>query len=216
MNSNRVAEILDNKEYENNPELIEEIVNFTFENILDEGDGYLTSSLTNLGRLFFRGIGFKKDILIAKKCYMKSIEFGGGYYPMNCLGYLYHNEDNDIENALKWYIRAVESGSNIAAWNLGCVYEDTLKDLKNAEFWYKKAADAGHEKAIEIMKKFKKLDKIYIGDDGVNAYFKNNTCNICMESLLGGSELIIPICGHAYHKMCLEKNNGKCSFKCNS
>jgi len=82
-------------------------------------------------------------------------------------------------------------------------------------FGIKKAADAGNEKAIKRMKEFRKLDKIYIGDDIVNDCFKNNTCNICMEPLLGGSDLTIPVCGHVYHKACLDQNNGKCSFKCN-
>jgi len=214
MDNKKVSEILNNKEYENNPELTGKIVNFTLKNIIDQGDGYL-DSLTNLGRLFFWGIGFNKDTLMAKTCYMKSIELGGGHCPMNNLGLLYQY-GNDIENAIKWYARAIESGSIIALWNLGCLYEHKLKDLKNAEIWYKKAADAGDEDAIERMTKFRKLDKIYVGDDGVNAYFKNNTCNICMDPLLGSSEIIIPICGHAYHKACLDKNNGKCSFKCNT
>jgi len=214
MDSKKVEEILDNKEYENNPKLIKGIVNFTIKSIINQENGYV-ESLSHLGWLYHEGIGFEKDTLIAKTCYMKSIELGGGHLSMNNLGFLYHNENNDIENALKWFTRAVESGSNVAAWNLGCLYENTLKDIKTAEFWYKKASDTGHKGAIKKMKEFRKLDKIYIGDDIVNDCFKNNTCNICMDPLLGSSEIIITICGHVYHKACLDKNNGKCSFKCN-
>ena len=211
MDSKKVEEILDNKEYKNNPKLIDEIVNFTIKSIINQENGYV-ESLSHLGYLYYFGIGFKKDTLMAKTWFMKSIELGGGHIPMNNLGHLY--EYNDIENALKWFTRAVESGSIIALWNLGYLYEHKLKDLKNAEIWYKKAADAGNEKAIKKMKEFRKLDKIYIGDDIVNDCFKNNTCNICMDPLLGSSEIIITICGHVYHKACLDKNNGKCSFKC--
>jgi len=117
MDSNRVEEILNNEEYENNQELIDEIVNFTIKNIIEQGDGYV-KSLYHLGYLYHDGIVFKKNILIAKTYYMKSIELGGGHLPMNCLGFLYNKEDNDIENAVKWYTRAVESGSIFALWNL--------------------------------------------------------------------------------------------------
>jgi len=45
------------------------------------------------------------------------------------------------------------------------LYEHKFKDFKTAEFWYKKAADAGDKDAIERMKKFRKLDKIYLNDE---------------------------------------------------
>ena len=154
MNSKKVEEILNNKTYVDNPELTEEIKNFTFENIFDQGDNY-AESLTNLGCLFYWGIGVKKDVFMAKTCCIKSFNLGGGHRPMNNLGYLYELED-DIENAMKWYTMAGELGNDVASWNLGLLYEYRLKDLKKAEFWYKKAADAGHKDAIERMGIIKK------------------------------------------------------------
>jgi len=216
MNSKKVTEILNNKTYVNNPKLTEEIKNFTIQNIVDQGDGYV-ESLTNFGFLCSNGIGVKKDIFITKMCYMKSIELGGGHYPMNNLGYLYDNEYNDIENAIKWLISADESGSIVSAWNLGCLYEYRLNDLKNAEIWYKKAADAGHKGAIEKMKKYRKLDKIYLDNEkkiDINDCFKDNACIICTDPLLGSSEIIIVKCGHVYHKTCLDNNKGRCALKC--
>ena len=80
--------------------------------------------------------------------------------PMNNLGFLYQHEENDIENALKWYTKAVELGNKTASFNMAYLYEYTLKDLKTAEFWYKKAANAGHKEAIERMKKNEKNQEI--------------------------------------------------------
>jgi len=87
MDNKKVKEIIDNKTYINDPKLTEEIKNFTFKKIIEQGDGYV-DSLMNYYWLCSRGIGVKKDISIAKICLMKSIELGGGHCPMNSLGFL--------------------------------------------------------------------------------------------------------------------------------
>jgi TPR repeat protein len=72
---------------------------------------------------------------------------------MNSFASLLDDHLHRPEEALVWYERAVEAGSEIAAWNLAMHYVP----LKNAELyrhWMRKAAEMGFEDAAVEVAKF--------------------------------------------------------------
>jgi TPR repeat protein len=72
---------------------------------------------------------------------------------MNSFAILLDDHLHRPEEALVWYERAVEAGSDIAAWNLAMHYVP----LKNAPLyrrWMRKAAEMGFEDAAVEVEKF--------------------------------------------------------------
>jgi TPR repeat protein len=53
----------------------------------------------------------------------------------NNLGYAY-SEKNNAQEAIKWYMIAIERGIQLAKYDLAIVYQDMLKDYPNAIKWY--------------------------------------------------------------------------------
>lgn len=84
----------------------------------------------------------------------KAAKGGSGSAQMN-LGYYLETGlvgDPDSEAAMKWYKKALRSGSPCAATNIATVYRDR-GNHRRAFFWYSKACQSGdHEAGVEIGK----------------------------------------------------------------
>ena len=193
MNSKKVIEILHNKTYINNPELTEEIKNFTFKNIIERGGGYV-ESLSNFGYLCSEGIGVKKDVLMAKTC-VSTKEENEEYRELSCLEFLYEwikcktiiriMDSKKIKNILQdeTYINNPEEIKNFTFKNIieqGSGYIDSLinyshlcykgigvkKDISVAKICLMKSIElGGGPKSPKIMERIKtKLEQTNISD----------------------------------------------------
>jgi len=60
-----------------------------------------------------------------------------------------HSELNDIINAEKFYLLAIERDNVNALYNLGCLYDNNINDFKKAEKFYLKAIKMGND--VEAM-----------------------------------------------------------------
>jgi TPR repeat protein len=67
-------------------------------------------------------------------------------------GYAYYVK-KDMENAIKWYKRGADLGSEKAATSLGYIYSQELHDKEKAIYWYLRAYELGNKKAKKWIKK---------------------------------------------------------------
>ncbi len=108
----------------------------------------------NVGHLYRRGLGVKKDLLKAVEWYRLAADQGFDRAQAN-LAYMYLNGDGvdrDFSQAAELFYLAAIQGHPIAQFNLGQMYQlgwGVPKDQSRAMAWYNLAAKAGHKKALD-------------------------------------------------------------------
>jgi TPR repeat protein len=101
-------------------------------------------ALHNIGFLYHKGLGLKKDYKQAKFYYEKSIE-QKIWRSLNNLGVMYHmghGVNRDYKIAKKYYEQAIKHNICSSYNNLGNIYRDGLGidiDYKLAEYYYQQA-----------------------------------------------------------------------------
>lgn len=111
---------------------------------------------TNLGLLYYEGVGVERNLNESIKWYKKGAEVGDSE-AMYCLGLSYQSGEgvpqSDVE-AAKWYQLATDKGHENAANNLGYMYatgKGVNKDLDKAGALYLKAAKGGSVNAQYVI-----------------------------------------------------------------
>ena len=128
----------------------------------------------NLGIMYEKGLGVKKDATQAIAWYQKGanqkdkdslrnlinaqIKLAGQFY-----------QDKNFKDSVLWYRKVADLGSAVGQYNLGILYEKGLgvaKDDNQAHSWFQKAADQGDADAIKKLKENNNLSKVSyaIGD----------------------------------------------------
>jgi len=101
-------------------------------------------SMDELANCYFNGIGVSQDKLKAIDLYKKVYELGSGR-AANGIGRIYENQNNS-EEAVKWYRRGFEKGDSRSGYNLAYCYSNGIgvsqDELKALEL-YKKVYELG-------------------------------------------------------------------------
>jgi TPR repeat protein len=111
----------------------------------DSGD---VSAISNLGFMYVKGIGTKKNEEHGVKWYRKAAELGHLTSQFN-LGVMYgkgRGVEQNYAESLKWYKMAAEQGDLKAQATIGTMYAKGIggqKDDKSALHWYQEAAARG-------------------------------------------------------------------------
>ena len=112
-------------------------------------------SMDELANCYFNGIGVSQDKLKAIDLYKKVYELGSGR-AANGIGRIYENQNNS-EEAVKWYRKGFEKGDDWSGYNLAyCYYDgigvpqDELKALELYKKVYELGGSASGETAYEI------------------------------------------------------------------
>lgn len=103
----------------------------------------------NLGILYYKGQGVKKDLAKAYWWLNEAAE-RGNVKALNNLGLFFlkgYAVAKNIPHSIKLFEYSAQLGSQEATFILGQIYEDEMKDLKKAFYWFKKSADAGNSNA---------------------------------------------------------------------
>ena len=115
----------------------------------------------NLGAMYDKGIGVKKDFSEAVKWYRKAADQGHSS-AQNNLGVCYNNGEGvsqDYAEAIRWYQKAAEQGDLDAQYKLGKIYYVGKKATKNyptAFKWLSLAAAQGSKDGAQMLDKLKK------------------------------------------------------------
>ena len=99
-------------------------------------------AMHSIAFLFANGRSVAKDSAEAFRWAHKAAEQGWGVAD---LGRLYEASNNYSE-AMKWYLKAADSGDHAARYELGRLYQNGLgvaKDNKKAVYWYRQVAEKG-------------------------------------------------------------------------
>ncbi len=114
-------------------------------------------AMNNIGILYNKGLGVKKDNKQAEAWYLKSANLGYANAQFN-LGNLYFNGDDgikqDLTEAARWYTAAARGNHLRAQYYLAQMYEhgDGVKeDHLTALNWYVKSADGGLPEAKYVV-----------------------------------------------------------------
>ena len=112
-------------------------------------------SMDELANCYFNGIGVSQDKLKAIDLYKKVYELGS-VRAANGIGRIYENQNNS-EEAVKWYRKGFEKGDDWSGYNLAyCYYDgigvpqDELKALELYKKVYELGGSASGETAYEI------------------------------------------------------------------
>jgi len=114
------------------------------------------SAQTNLGVMYYQGLGTEQDYAQAVKWYQMAALQGYADAEFN-LAVAYADGrglEKDYREALRWYRLAAEQGYAPAAFNLGDLYyhgRGVGVDYDQAARWYRQAADQGHLGAIFML-----------------------------------------------------------------
>jgi hypothetical protein len=102
-----------------------------------------------LGNNYHFGIGVKKDVVKARRWYLKAAENGHSEAQYD-IGYNYEKGrfvSKSLNKAFNWYRKAAAQANARAQYKIGLFYEQGWSvsiDLDEALSWYKKAAAQGH------------------------------------------------------------------------
>ena len=122
-------------------------------------------ALTNLGIMYQKGIGAKRDVKMAETLYLRAANLGYAQGQFD-LANLYYNGDGikqDYKAAGRWYMAAALSGHLPSQYYLAQMYdhgEGTKEDKGQALSWYVKAADGGLPQAKYVVGR-----KLLTGED---------------------------------------------------
>ena len=131
--------------------------------LAEQGD---KSAQTNLGVLYYQGLGVRKDYAEAFKWYQLAAMQGYAEGEFN-LGVAFaegHGTGQDLREARKWYEFAAKQGYGPAQLMLAEMYyrgTGVGVDYETAAKWYREAADGGEPMAAHI------LGTLYITGQGV-------------------------------------------------
>ena len=110
-------------------------------------DGNIYAQI-NLGLLYYKGYGVKKDLDTAGELLKKPAETGEAqaqyYYGLTLLILKIPGKEKE---AIEWICRSAGQGNSDAQYNLGSLYEKgrvVERDYSKAAEWYLKAAEQGH------------------------------------------------------------------------
>jgi hypothetical protein len=123
------------------------------------------AALTNLGIMYEKGLGVKRDMQAAEAMYLRAANLGYQQGQFD-LGNLYYNGDGikqDYKQAGRWYMAAALSGHLRSQYYLAQMYENgqgVPVDRLNALKWYVKAADGGLPEAKYVVGR-----KLLTGED---------------------------------------------------
>ncbi len=111
----------------------------------------------NLGVAYARGLGIKRDILVATYWWERSAVQGNHDASYN-LGLVYARGDGGITRnmarAAHWWQQAAIHGDAIAQFNLGMMYargEGVKQNIETAINWWQLSADQGFEGAKKVL-----------------------------------------------------------------
>lgn len=102
----------------------------------------------NLANCYYEGRGTDQDYFLARQWYTKAAN-GGNNYAATEVGKM-DMDNNNYEEAVKWFRKAAENGYADAQNRLGVRYSNgqgVIKDEEEAFRWFLKAAEQGHSKA---------------------------------------------------------------------
>lgn len=120
---------------------------------------------TNLGIMYEKGIGVKRDVKTAEALYLRAANLGYAQAQFD-LANLYYNGNGikqDFKQAGRWYMAAAMSGHLRSQYYLAQMYENgegVPEDRMNALKWYVKAADGGLPEAKYVVGR-----KLLTGED---------------------------------------------------
>jgi hypothetical protein len=123
------------------------------------------AAMTNLGIMYEKGLGVKRDMKTAEAIYLRAANLGYAEAQFD-LGNLYYNGDGikqDYKQAGHWYMAAALSGHLRSQYYLAQMYENgqgVPEDRLNALKWYVKAADGGLPEAKYVVGR-----KLLTGED---------------------------------------------------
>jgi TPR repeat protein len=123
------------------------------------------AAMTNLGIMYEKGLGVKRDMKAAEAIYLRAANLGYAQGQFD-LGNLYYNGDGikqDYKQAGRWYMAAADSGHLRSQYYLAQMYENgqgVPEDRLNALKWYVKAADGGLPEAKYVVGR-----KLLTGED---------------------------------------------------
>jgi TPR repeat protein len=127
-----------------------------------EGD---PEAMTNLGLLYLKGLGTKRDLGKAAELYERAAQLGFVIAQFNLANLYYGGQgvSRDLKQAARWYTAAAQGGHAKSQFYLAQMYEsgegvDENKDTALA--WYQKASDLGLPDAQYELGK-----KLIYGDD---------------------------------------------------
>jgi TPR repeat protein len=119
------------------------------EDILSRAEQGDAEAQYTLGNNYHFGIGVKKDVVKARRWYLKTAENGHSEAQYD-IGYNYEKGrfvSKSLNKAFNWYRKAAAQANARAQYKIGLFYEQgwsVQKDLEEALEWYKKAASQGH------------------------------------------------------------------------
>lgn len=123
------------------------------------------AAMTNLGIMYEKGLGVKRDMQAAEGMYLRAANLGYEQGQFD-LANLYYNGDGikqDYKQAGRWYMAAAMSGHLRSQYYLAQMYENgqgVPVDHLNALKWYVKAADGGLPEAKYVVGR-----KLLTGED---------------------------------------------------
>lgn len=103
----------------------------------------------NLGILYYKGQGTKRDLARAHWWFNEAAE-RGNIKALNNLGMFFlkgYAVDKNIPHSIKLFEYSAKLGSHEAMFILGQIYENELKDLRKSFYWFKKSAESGNYNA---------------------------------------------------------------------
>lgn len=142
---------LDGKGVAKNPT---EAVTLFLQANLHATDDFWKYLLNDLGYVYERGQGVKRDVQEGQKYYRLAADQGSleAQYNLGTISL----EKNNEKDAYKWYLMAAKKGHAMAQNNLGTIYatgRTVKKNLDEAEKWFLMAAQRGDASAAENLKK---------------------------------------------------------------
>ena len=109
---------------------------------LSKSSGLSPEGMWNLGLLYGKGWGTKKNTKKAFHWYLQAAQ-GGNAPAFASVGNAYalgHGVRQNVDKAIEWYIKGIELG-DVECWNnIGATYA-TLGDLTSAIYFYEQAAE---------------------------------------------------------------------------
>lgn len=122
-------------------------------------------AMTNLGIMYEKGIGVKRDVKTAEALYLRAANLGyvQGQFDLANLYYNGNGIKQDYKSAGHWYTAAALAGHLRSQYYLAQMYENgegVQEDRLNALKWYVKAADGGLPEAKYVIGR-----KLLTGED---------------------------------------------------
>lgn len=110
-------------------------------------------SLYELGKVYYEGDFYIKNILKASKLFRISAE-NGHMQSQYLLGLIYLDTYDDVKTALSYFKLASNQGSKDASWEIYCIFDTDdwgVKDIKEAKYWMTIASNQGHFRAKKLL-----------------------------------------------------------------